>query len=133
MTTPRTLQVPLGANSRGGARTTVLDEQGREATLQLLMLELSPPGACADPWGQEIGLTEEVVFDDPVTAEIDLRAQLVAKFDRLERAERARLLQETVTFSPDAGRPGGYVLAFDWKDLRRNATLRTTVPLGGMA
>jgi len=131
MATPRTIRLPLGVSPRGGAPLTTSSEQGREATEQLLALELSPPGPTTHPWGQEIGLREDVVFAEPGKAEVDLRAQLVEKFEVLEGLERARLMPDSVTFGPDPDREGAYVLGFRWQDLRRRVVRHTTLRLSG--
>jgi hypothetical protein len=135
MATPRTLRLPLGVDTYGGALLTATTDQGRECTEQLVRTEVFPPGYCANPWLASVGLTEEVVFSDPQRARVDITAQVKAKFARLEKQERARLLPETLDFRRDPRVQGRYVLSFQWEDLRRNVLRQSTLGLraGGSA
>jgi len=131
MATPRTLRLPLSVDSYGGTPLTAIAEQGKEATEQLLFLELTPPGQCSNPWGQMIGLREDVIFEEPGRVMTDLRSLITAKFEILTRKERARLLPDTLRMQAESGNSGRYVLSFQWQDLRRNALRETTLRLGG--
>ena len=130
MATPRTIALPWRPDGRGGLLLTATRLQGLEATRQVLMLSLLPPGQTRHPWLQNIGFREEIIFDRPDTAEVDILARLREIFARHRAAGRARLVSESVQIEPLPGAPTKRLVRFSYEDLRRKEMVPVTMEVG---